>query len=112
MARLAQQTSSRIAKICPLCGKPFGCAQGQPGCWCEAVVLRRETLAEIRAAADGCICPACLSALAAKERSRFGGAADGAGANTAMAIGAKASPHSADRARGVSDMWSLTVLLL
>src|SRR5260370_9187817 len=111
MARLAQQTSSRIAKICPLCGKPFGCAQGQPGCWCEAVVLRRETLAEIRAAADGCICPACLSAFAAKERSRFEGDADGAGENTATTIWAKALPHSAVRSRGVSALWAFIALV-
>jgi iron complex transport system permease protein len=110
MARLAEQTPARITKTCPLCGKQFGCAQGRPGCWCEAVVLQRETLAEIRARADGCICPACLSGFAEKERSRHSDA-EVAGENPAPTIWAKALPHSAVRSRGVSALWALIALI-
>ena len=111
MAGLAQQTSTRVTKTCPLCGHQFGCAQGQPGCWCEAVVLRRETLAEIRAAADGCICPACLSGFAEKERARRDGKADAAEEKKATSTWAKALPHPAIRSRGVSPLWALVAVV-
>ncbi len=108
---MAQQTSRRVTKSCPLCGKQFGCAQGQPGCWCEDVVLRRETLGEIRAAADGCICPACLATFADKERAPRENDADGSFENRSALIWAKALPHSAVRSRGVSALWALTAVL-
>lgn len=111
MARLAQQTSSRITKTCPLCGKQFGCTQGQPGCWCEEVVLRRETLAKIRAVTDKCICPACLSAFAETERGSLGGKVDPASENRVAATWAKALPHAAVRSRGVSTLWAVITLL-
>src|SRR5579859_3610538 len=111
MASSAQQTASRITKTCPLCGKQFGCAQGQPGFWCEAVVLQRETLAEIRAITDKCICPACLSAFAETERGTLGGKVDGGSENRAAATWAKALPHSAVRSRGVSALWALITLM-
>jgi iron complex transport system permease protein len=111
MASSAQQTSSLITKTCPLCGKQFGCAQGEPGCWCEAVVLRRETLAEIRAVTDKCICPACLSAFAETERGTLGGKVDGGSESRAAATWAKALPHSAVRSRGVSALWALITLV-
>jgi len=107
MARPAQQTPARVTKTCPLCGKQFGCAQGQPGCWCEAVALRRETLAEIRTAAAGCICPACLSGFAEKERARRDGDADKDSDARAATLWAKALPHSVVRSRGVSALWGL-----
>jgi iron complex transport system permease protein len=110
MAGPAPQTSARITKTCPLCGKQFGCAQGQPGCWCEAVVLRRETLSEIRATADGCICPTCLSGFAEKERARHEGNAGVAGEKNTGATWAKALPHSAVRSRGVTTLWALIAL--
>src|SRR5260370_27210564 len=106
----APQTSARITKTCPLCGKQFGCAQGQPGCWCEAVVLRRETLSEMRATADGCICPTCLSGFAEKERARHEGKAGVAGEDNAAATSAKALPHSAVRSRGVTTLRALIAL--
>jgi hypothetical protein len=56
------------AKECPRCGGRFGCAQGEPGCWCETIVLSRETLAALRTLADDCLCPTCLEALAAADR--------------------------------------------
>src|SRR5260370_29440842 len=111
MARLAEQTPNGITKTCPLCGKQFGCAQGQPGCWCETVVLRRETLTEIRAAADGCMCPACLSAFAKRERARRDPIeADGPAEDRGAANWAKALPHPAVRARACTAVWALIAL--
>src|SRR5260370_20484200 len=114
MARLAQQPSSGIVKTCPLCEEQFECAQGQPGCWCEAVVLGRQTLADIRAVAYGCVCPSCLSGFAARERARRDSGAGGAGGadgNRAAATWAKALPHSAVRSRGVSALWAFIALV-
>lgn len=111
MARLAQQPSSGIVKTCPLCEEQFECAQGQPGCWCEAVVLGRQTLADIRAVAYGCVCPNCLSGFAARERARRDSGAGGADGNRAAATWAKALPHSAVRSRGVSALWAFIALV-
>jgi iron complex transport system permease protein len=111
MARLAQPTSVQVSKTCPLCGRKFGCAQGQPGCWCEAVVLRRETLGEIRAAADGCICPACLSDFAKRERAGPDGDAGVANESKGAPIWAKALPHAAVRSRGLPALWALIALV-
>src|SRR5258708_7737299 len=110
MAKPAQQTIAGITKTCPLCGKHFGCAQGQPGCWCEGVVLRRETLAEIRATADGCVCPDCLAGFAEKERTRGNSDAEVAGESPATTDWAKALPHPAVRSRGVSAFWAFIAL--
>ena len=41
-------------KDCPRCHKRFGCAHGEPGCWCESIILRRETLIELRTIANVC----------------------------------------------------------
>jgi len=107
--QLEQQTPP-WRKQCSSCGAEFGCAQGEPGCWCESVVLRRETLAEIRALADDCLCPACLSGYAERERSDSDGSsgpAIGGGASR----WAKAIPHAAIRARGVPFLWGLGAVL-
>ena len=47
-------------KLCPRCRTRFTCGHGEPGCWCESIVLRRETLAQIRALADDYPSPANL----------------------------------------------------
>jgi len=86
----------KLVKICPRCGRQFGCAQGAPGCWCEGVALRRETLAELRELADDCLCPACLGEFSARDDH------SGDGSPTQWA---KAVPHDAIRARGVSALW-------
>jgi iron complex transport system permease protein len=107
-----ERPSARRLKECPSCGKQFGCAHGEPGCWCESVVLRRETLVEIRTLADDCLCPACLSVLA--ERDRGQPASDGSpdlGSRAARTGWAKAIPHAAVRARGVPPVWGLGALL-
>ena len=94
---------ARRSKRCALCGRVFGCRQGEPGCWCEAVELDRETLAQIRSLADECLCPSCLSAFA-----RQGRGADAPDAKAPPRRGsqwAKAIPHAAVRSRGVSLVW-------
>jgi iron complex transport system permease protein len=108
MASSAQPAAGSITKTCPLCGTQFECAQGRPGCWCETVVLQRETLVEIRAAASGCICPACLSGFAERERARRDPVeAGGHTEDKGVATWAKALPHSAVRSRGVTALWAL-----
>ncbi len=94
---MIEATAERRSKQCWRCGRTFGCADGEPGCWCESVLLCRETLAELRTVADDCLCPACLGALAEpepSERRRW----------------AKAVPHVAVRARGVPFPWGLAAL--
>ena len=98
-------------KTCPLCGEEFECAQGRPGCWCESVVLATETLAEIRAAAEGCICPPCLSGFAEKQRARVDGDVPNAGRSTGPSTWAKAIPHPIVRARGISPLWAGAALV-
>ncbi len=104
------QRSSGIIKTCPLCEEQFECAQGQPGCWCEEVVLGRRTLADIRAVAYGCVCPACLSGFAARERARRDSDLNGVDETTGPVTWAKAVPHAAVRSRGVSALWALVAL--
>ena len=107
--QLEQQTPPR-RKQCSSCGAEFGCAQGEPGCWCESVVLRRETLAEIRALADDCLCPDCLSGFAERERSGLN-ALSGPAIRGGASRWAKAIPHAAIRARGVPFLWGLGAVL-
>lgn len=57
------------ATACPRCGGPFACGVGADRatpCWCAAVDLGKERLAELRARYPDCLCAACLRALAAE----------------------------------------------
>jgi iron complex transport system permease protein len=96
-------------KQCSRCGTEFGCAQGEPGCWCESIVLRRETLAELRTLADDCLCPTCLAGFADRDE-RLAGEASANGARRGRTW-AKAVPDAAVRARGVPLVWGLFTLL-
>ncbi len=103
MAAREDPAAARRSKRCGLCGRAFGCRQGEPGCWCESVELDRETLARIRALADDCLCPSCLSGFV-----RQGHGADAPGDKAPPRRGgqwAKAIPHAAVRARGVPLVW-------
>jgi iron complex transport system permease protein len=100
------------SKTCSCCGRRFGCGQGRPGCWCEAIELRRETLAEIRAAAENCICPACLAEFAKKERTSHTDANDAEALADNGTTWAKAMPHPAVRSRGVSPALGLAALAM
>src|SRR5258708_39856070 len=104
------EPGKQIPKACSRCGQRFGCTQGEPGCWCEAVIPRRETLAEIRAVATDCICPACLSAFAEKDHVEREAATEVTAKNSNGTIWAKALPHSAVRSRGVSAVWGFIAL--
>jgi iron complex transport system permease protein len=97
-------------KECSRCGKGFGCAQGEPGCWCESIVLRRETLSELRTLADDCLCPACLAGFAERDRQALGKPPSTNGHGTGSTW-AKAVPHASIRARGVPLVWGLCAFL-
>jgi iron complex transport system permease protein len=56
-----RELSSASAKDCPQCGEQFECMGGKPGCWCEEVTLSGPALHALRAAADDCLCPECLT---------------------------------------------------
>jgi cobalamin transport system permease protein len=104
------QEVHRAIKTCARCGRRFGCGQGEPGCWCEAIQLRPETLAAIRSVSSDCLCPACLQAFAEEERAANGGAPKYVG-STSAPTWAKAVPHSAVRSRGVSILWGLAAVI-
>jgi iron complex transport system permease protein len=100
------------AKTCSRCGRQFGCRHGEPGCWCESVELRRETLAEIRALADDCLCPSCLGDFARRDRDEAASAGTApAAAGQRQGTWAKAIPDASIRARGVPPLWGLSAAL-
>ncbi len=97
-------------KECSRCGKEFGCAQGEPGCWCESIVVRRETLAELRTLADDCLCPTCLAGFAERDQHALG-EPPGTNGHGTGSTWAKAVPHASIRARGVPLVWGLCALV-
>ena len=59
------------ATTCPRCGGPFACGAGADRaapCFCVAIALSAERLAELRAKWSDCLCADCLAALAADPR--------------------------------------------
>jgi cobalamin transport system permease protein len=88
--------AERRTKQCSLCGRRFGCADGEPGCWCEQVVVSPAMLAELRDLATDCLCPACLSDVAERDQGPV-----------RAGRSAKAIPHAAVRARGVPAAWGI-----
>ncbi|MBI1394482.1 MAG: hypothetical protein GC151_00770 [Betaproteobacteria bacterium] len=58
--------TSRSSDTCPRCGARFRCGmQDTPPCACTTVRLTDVVLARLRERYEGCLCPACLRALAA-----------------------------------------------
>lgn len=56
---------ARQAARCPRCGAAFGCgAAGPAPCPCTAIALGADLQAALRDRFTGCLCPACLRALA------------------------------------------------
>jgi hypothetical protein len=50
---------------CARCGAAFHCgANDREPCWCAALHVEPLTLAQLAADLRGCLCPACLAALA------------------------------------------------
>jgi hypothetical protein len=48
-------------KHCSKCKASFECKNDEGGCWCEGYTLSLETLKELKAGFDNCLCPSCLS---------------------------------------------------
>ncbi|MFL5817483.1 MAG: cysteine-rich CWC family protein [Conexibacter sp.] len=59
-------------QTCEACGREFGCGAEAGGCWCNEVTLAPATLARLRATHERCLCPTCLTALAAADSSARG----------------------------------------
>ena len=48
---------------CERCGRSFGCGVDDGVCWCAEISLDEAARAGLAAAADDCLCPACLGEL-------------------------------------------------
>ena len=46
--------------ICAFCGEEFSCGASIGECWCFAVEVKAETLAELREDFRNCLCQDCL----------------------------------------------------
>jgi hypothetical protein len=53
-----------MQKVCGHCHQPFLCQQAG-GCWCGTVKLDAAQLAWLKQTFDNCLCPTCLTAVAA-----------------------------------------------
>ncbi len=53
-----------MEKICGECRQTFSCQQ-EGGCWCGTVKLDAAQLAWIKQRFENCLCPTCLTAVAA-----------------------------------------------
>jgi hypothetical protein len=53
-------------KVCEKCGAKFDCYSLGGPCWCEEIKLKLESLANLRAQFNDCLCPACLKATASQ----------------------------------------------
>ena len=49
--------------ICESCGEAFSCGANLGECWCFAVEVRAEILAELREDFENCLCQNCLEKL-------------------------------------------------
>lgn len=56
-----------MQKVCGRCRATFSCQQAG-GCWCGDLQLEPARLAWLKARYDDCLCPACLTAVAAGGR--------------------------------------------
>jgi hypothetical protein len=54
-------------KICEKCGAKFDCFSSSGPCWCEEVKLNPQSLANLRAQHNDCLCPNCLKAAAGQQ---------------------------------------------
>ncbi|MBK6347027.1 MAG: cysteine-rich CWC family protein [Bacteroidales bacterium] len=46
-------------KICPRCGRTFGCLHAE-GCWCFDFVITPENTEKLKNTYNNCLCPECL----------------------------------------------------
>lgn len=49
--------------VCESCGEEFSCGARVGECWCFAVEVKAETLAELREDFKNCLCQECLEKL-------------------------------------------------
>jgi hypothetical protein len=54
-------------KVCEKCGVKFDCYSLGGPCWCEEVTLIPQSLANLRAQFNDCLCPTCLKAAAGQQ---------------------------------------------
>jgi len=61
-AESIENTGEKVSDklICESCGKEFSCGANVGKCWCFAVELKTETLAELRKNFQSCLCEDCL----------------------------------------------------
>lgn len=59
---MADDSFEKIAEklFCESCGAEFSCGANVGECWCFAVELKAETLAELREGFKNCLCQDCL----------------------------------------------------
>jgi hypothetical protein len=67
-----------MQKTCSKCGVQFSCQNEMPGCWCERVQLNQETLDELKATYENCLCPVCLQGFANRDAKNFGASSNAA----------------------------------
>jgi hypothetical protein len=53
-------------KCCSKCNQEFHCGNEHRGCWCENYMIRPETLQQLKADFENCLCEQCLAAYAAE----------------------------------------------
>lgn len=53
--------------VCEACGEEFSCGANAEKCWCFAVELKAEILAELQKNFNRCLCANCLGKLSASE---------------------------------------------
>jgi len=103
MVEQREQPRVTRRRRCALCAARFECGDGEPGCWCDAITVSHEALAEIRSLGDDCLCPECRHGFAAADASRAGAG----GGRSARAI-----PHADVRARGMPPLAGLVAALV
>ena len=60
---MARGAATTPTQRCPRCDGAVGCGIATGNCWCAEVTLTPERQAQLAAAYDGCLCPACMRAL-------------------------------------------------
>jgi hypothetical protein len=56
--------------ICESCGEEFSCGVNIGECWCFAVEVKAETLAELKKSFKSCLCQDCLISIKENVHSR------------------------------------------
>ncbi|KAF0198347.1 MAG: hypothetical protein FD166_1400 [Bacteroidetes bacterium] len=58
-------------KICPRCGRTFGCLHAE-GCWCFDFVISPENTEKLKNTYNNCLCPECLPLYGVKKTKENG----------------------------------------